>query len=164
MSTLRTRIVLSMTAFLNKTIGTQAPAYLGQTVSRMLDPVVYDWPDGSGAAQASEARAFETTLTVGTPETINIKSYLDAHGDSTSLAHVKGFMLHVVSGTALVDVSDTFNPLSTSSSASFVGLAAGSTVAVVRPEGIAIGSGNNLMTLTPTGTGTVLVRVIIVGD
>lgn len=165
-TTLRTRIVSSVQAIAVKTVGTQAPAYVGLFSGAFSSPVVYDWPNGTGTGQASKAVGYEVTLAAGGSVSIDLSALEDAFGDAVNFTKVKAFQLSVLSGAATLDWSGTFNPYTPTPAADVDAhdLVIGDLVSVIRPAGITISGSNKTVDLDAFGSGTVTVRIIIVGD
>lgn len=169
MSTLRTRIVASVQAYLTKTVGSAhppvAPDVLSKGVVPIINPAVFDWADGTAAGQASKVIDYEQGVNNNGFVTVDLSAMEDPFGDLVNFGKVKFFMLQVVAGPGVLYWHDAFNPFTPAPAADMEakGLALGDTVLIVRPAGIAVTGANKMITFGASG-GSVVVRLVIVGD
>ena len=163
MSTLRTRVVASISAVQSSALGTST----GTATSRIEQTTAVDMANGTGTGEATASYRSEFTVTVGTPYSIDLQALFDQFGAALAFTKIKGFKVEIgavsTTGNTLA-ITGNFNPLSAASSSAMAGLALYDAAVVYRGAGVTVDGSHNTLTFTATGTGTVTATLTLVGN
>lgn len=160
---LRTRIVASITAIKSAALGTSP----GTRSTNIQQTTVVQLASGTGDGQASKEYRKEFTLASNASLELDLSGPVTGDsGEAVTFTAIKAFMLQVGSssnGDGRLFFEDTFNPLATDASPAITGLAAGDVALAYRINGVTIGAGNKLLTITAAGPGTVTATLTLIG-